>query len=475
MSNQRPAPLYQRPDLIELLVPDVFTTPAHEHASCLEEALAGAVLVVAGDRDRLDRIATVAQAVPGTTDVDTVHNQATRSADLDDVDLPPAEPSYDTIVYSKETTAWFARSRDFQRLTDRLRTGGTFVTKTRWLPGSNRLTLTTIAVANAFSFKSPDVYTVWEKSETQATFQIWDSPSATPVTTTPSKTGPQGCAESGNNTRPPVWKLTTEFESQFSTTEEETEYRSGWSWHSDLQDYAEQRAASVDSPVVNLCAGGNPIGDIRIDLLADETTATVQADAAQAPLPRDSAGMVITDPPWKIPLEQRVRLFSEAHRITQPGGRILLNAWWIGHHPYARVVDCRATTANVLDDSLNGPGGLSFLTEFEVLAPPDFGSHTYTLADHMRRHGVEAINAYQDWPQQRGHPVHEPRNDPRIVGGDIACCRCQATHFVPYPVGDNLLYQCQGCQFRYFPTELLNSETPDEPEYPESTSLLAIQ
>jgi len=222
------------------------------------------------------------------------------------------------------------------------------------------------------------------------------------------------------------------------------------------------------SSVANLCCGTNPIGDIRVDLFQEfvddegethHTAANVQGDAASVPLPRNSVAAVITDPPWKIDPESRAELFSEAQRITQPGGVILHNAWYIPHHPYATPREIRPVVANVTDTSINGPGGLSFLTEYEVCEQPDFEDATYTLAEHVDECSLAHTQRYRD--TRSSNPWEQPTNDPRFVspGGSYKCDQCGQTQFRPVEIPQEVLYECRNCGYRHSPATLSRSST----------------
>lgn len=454
--GQRPAPLVEHPELVTLLEPHPLTDEPGMHARYLSARVTGDVLVVAGDADRLDRLTAFVRDINGVTGVDYVHNDTSRSEDLPETELPPADSQYDTVVYTKEATAWFARARDFQRLTDRLAARGRLLSKAKWLPGSDRLRLDELAVAEPFGFESPHVYAGWTKTQLTLGGAVPDAGDETD--------GAAADADQESPGRRDLAADTRRFQTTFPDDERETEFTGGWSWHSALQAFVEEWTESVDGRVVNLCCGCNTQGDVRVDILREwtdregaqqPTAATIQGDAMTAPFERNSVAAVVTDPPWKVPVETRVRLFSEAHRIVEPGGRILVNAWWLPIHPYAAMLETRAVTANVTDNSLAGPGGLSFLTEYKVLEQPGHPDRPYTLADHMDVHGVDHLEAHREWGWGLPTPAEVPANDPRVLAGSTACLKCECRSFSTRRVHGRPLYECIGCGFRWSAGELL--------------------
>ena len=485
----RPTPLCTAPELVTVLDhrAKALSVEGMPHGGYLRAHLSGATLVVARDENRLARLSRFAEDVPAVESVTTVQNDTHNSQTVDEHDLGLSEAAqFDTIVYTKEATTWFGRSKDFHRFTEeRLALGGTVLGKTKWVPDSNRLELEEIVLVNPLRFTPPDVYLRWSKTAAQQTLaEAASQPATDGGSTAGSLNGAANSRESTtdveNGITPTderagtVEKITwaRELRSQFDSEAVKTEFTPGWSWHTELIEYVRDRLEAVDGIVANLCCGSNTLGDVRVDILREyeqdgsgdsdaataTTAATVQADVTATPLPTNSVQAVVTDPPWKISIEQRLRLFSEAVRIVEPGGQVIVNAWWLPNHPYVTVAGpIRAVTANVDDTSLNGPGGLSFLTEYEVAEHPNHKHREYTLTDHMERVGVEGMESYFSTTQRGPGPLDDPRIDPRIIGASTNGCEmCEADSFVVRTARGVPLYECRRCGFRHAADELLS-------------------
>jgi len=476
----RPAPLHTAPELVTLLDhrTNAFTVEGLPHGEYLRQHVSGDVLIVARDDDRRNRFATFSRNAPAVESITTVKNDTHNSQTVRDHDPAiPTDQQFDTIIYTKEATAWFARSRDFHRFTeDRLALGGTLLGKTKWIPDSNRIELVEIALVNPLGFTPPNVYLRWEKVQSQQT-----------LTNIAAETAADGGSVASSDNTSPVCELSPtirhqdnqslitqskQLESQFNTDAIKTTFTPGWSWHTSLIEHVRDRIASINGTVVNLCCGSNSLGDIRVDRLREyetivpdadsdsktiPTAVSVQADGMTVPLATNSVSAVITDPPWKVPITQRIKLFSEAVRIVEPGGRVIVNAWWLPDHPYVTVAELvRAVTANVNDNSLDGPGGISFLTEYEVAEHPAHNWCEYTLTDHMERVGVEGLQRYFNTTNHAPCPLDDPRRDPRIFAGPTTGCEtCNCDSYGIRTVRGTPLYECYNCGFRHSVGELL--------------------
>lgn len=452
----RPVPLFTAPELLTLLEPHPLTDEAGIHGDYLTDHLNGDVYIIGRDSDRLARLEAFARDVDGVSSVTTRLNDTGISSQIKSHDLGIDDQTFDTICYTKETTSWFGRSRDFQRLTPHLKHGGTLLVKSKWLPDSNRLDLEEIAVAGAHQFDFPHVYLRYTKNRTQATLETFDTQAVANTTSA----GGDGYAPRE------LAEQTRSFVTQFPEDARATEYSPGWSWHSELTAHAEEWTEDVTGRVANLCCGTNDLGDIRIDQLESwtdsdgeeqPTAATHIGDATDLPFDDNAFGGVITDPPWKVDSETRVQLFSEAVRVVEAGGRVLVNAWWIPHHPYATLTSIRPVIANVTEDSLGGPGGLSFLTEFEVQEQPNLGAASYTLAGHMETSGRSSLTAHREWPGET--PATSPELDPRFVSDPNYSCRnCGHGTLTPVSTGTQTVYECPSCGFRSTPREMVAAE-----------------
>ncbi|MDH5021780.1 methyltransferase domain-containing protein [Halobacterium rubrum] len=443
----RPVPLFRAPELVTLIQPGPLTDDPGAHGDYLEQHIGGAVFIIGRDPGRVARLGAFAAASPAVDRVETCINDTGNDAQIRDHDLGiPAGETFDTIIYSKETTSWFGRSNDYQRLTPHLAPGGTLLTKSKWVPDSNRVRLDEIAVAGAFDFHHPEVYLRYTKTKTQSSLTDGAFGGVESAATGP-----------GRDYAPRDQAVRVQgFESQFPEDARKTEFTPGWSWHSRLTDHVESELVDVDGTVANLCCGSSTLGDVRVDKLTQyqddeetkETAATHRADATALPFDNDQFGAVVTDPPWKIAPDTRARLFSEAVRVVEPGGQVVQNSWWIPHHPYADLTSLRPVVANVTDDSLGGPGGLSFLSTFTVGQQPDLGEATYTLADHLDVVGVDRLDAYREW--RHPQPTAQPALDPRFVAHpEYTCAHCGHRTLTPRNhERETPVYECTRCGYR---------------------------
>ena len=101
-----------------------------------------------------------------------------------------------------------------------------------------------------------------------------------------------------------------------------------WEWPDEVTDEVEKLLEPGQT--LNICAGANRLGDVKIDL--DPKKADVQkGDMRDLQFADETFDNTIIDPPWKLGYFQRFRPFYEAVRVTKVGGRIIYNATWIPH------------------------------------------------------------------------------------------------------------------------------------------------
>lgn len=102
------------------------------------------------------------------------------------------------------------------------------------------------------------------------------------------------------------------------------EYLPTWEWPAGTNDFFEKLLRDAPRPIVNVCCGGNRLGDVRADLV--HPGADVRADARQIPF--RGVGTVVMDPPWKIPPQDAQHYVEGAWNALRPGGWLLLYAPW---------------------------------------------------------------------------------------------------------------------------------------------------
>ena len=120
-----------------------------------------------------------------------------------------------------------------------------------------------------------------------------------------------------------------------STLNHEHVYQSSWRQPEDVDRWLRKR---IDGYTLNLCSGESPLGDVQLDADLDREP-DVQADMGALPFGDATFDTVVFDPPWKIGYYQRQTPFFEAVRVTKPGGKILMNALWIGESENTRITN----------------------------------------------------------------------------------------------------------------------------------------
>ena len=109
-----------------------------------------------------------------------------------------------------------------------------------------------------------------------------------------------------------------------------------WEWPQDITNNVE--ALLQPGTTLNICAGNNRLGDVKIDL--DPKTADIQKmDMSQLEFLDEQFDNVIIDPPWKLGYYQRFKPFYEAVRVTKVGGNIFYNATWVPHSDQCELLN----------------------------------------------------------------------------------------------------------------------------------------
>ncbi|SEO97223.1 hypothetical protein SAMN05216388_102524 [Halorientalis persicus] len=415
-------------------------TVATAERDYLGKHVSGETLVVGGCEDRTQEYADVVSQVTGRKPTVRVSSATTADAVKANEWFPDESPTYDSIIYTKSKMAWFARPTEFHRLSELLATGGTLLSSAKWVPDSDRLQMEQIDLLDPLGFEPPQSYLRF--SRVQSTFEdSWTPQSGE----TRGDGGVVMQQQQGRGTGPP-----RRLPRPFDTDEEQRGFREGWAWHEQLRETVKQLVADAGT-VANICCGSNRLGDIRIDLTKEytnrggtgQTAATHLGDGRNLPLQDGAVDAVITDPPWKIPYEERVALFSEAVRVARE--TVIVNAWWIPVHPFVTLNRIIPTTANVSETDLGGPGGLSFLSVYDVDGQQS--KHNYSLSDHFEIGGRKAMSEIvTDCLQQHNHPNIDPRI--RTTPSAFACQHCgTAPNGSTRIVGNETIHHCPECGF----------------------------
>jgi Methyltransferase domain len=114
-----------------------------------------------------------------------------------------------------------------------------------------------------------------------------------------------------------------------------TRFKRTWRWSGVVDDWVSARLRTLDGsaprPIVHVPSGGSGLGDIRIDAHPEVqgVKCDVKADMYRLPLPDQSVGTVICDPPWNLAYDERSKLNHELARVLRDGGLLLFNAPWV--------------------------------------------------------------------------------------------------------------------------------------------------
>jgi SAM-dependent methyltransferase len=308
----------------------------------------------------------------------------------------------------------------------------------------------------------------------------------------------------------------------------EHEFKGTWRWPEQFEAWVESLVADADGPVANIFAGLSPLGDIRVDLnTPTELVASLQADSGtnlerartylqdhisgappidvisslysasdptshpaadyietdedtvrvdildgRLPFDDDTFSWTLADPPWKgVSQADRERLFSELVRITEPGGRILHNAFWVptGDHPATldKLVPRQDTerwsvgTPKVswvgiytVHDSIHTARHLS-----RTLPSREFEPEPPTFDDAVRAHvDFELRHQWGVSPENYDLDVVDPTEESKC------CPQCGCSSLSPLPEREGgaaeagSLYECEQCQFRPYEQELVPKE-----------------
>jgi len=109
-----------------------------------------------------------------------------------------------------------------------------------------------------------------------------------------------------------------------------------WEWSEEITDNVE--ALLKEGKTLNICAGNNRLGDVKIDL-DPKNQEILKMDMRNLKFDSKTFDNVIIDPPWKLGYYQRFRPFYEAVRVTKIGGLIIYNANWIPHANNTELLD----------------------------------------------------------------------------------------------------------------------------------------
>lgn len=91
-----------------------------------------------------------------------------------------------------------------------------------------------------------------------------------------------------------------------------TRYVEAFSWTDSISRFLNE--VVTERPLLNVCAGKNPFGDVTCDLY---TPADVKASWTELPFPDNSFGAVFADPPWNGGYKAEVAAFMrEALRVA---------------------------------------------------------------------------------------------------------------------------------------------------------------
>jgi len=123
-----------------------------------------------------------------------------------------------------------------------------------------------------------------------------------------------------------------------------TRYIPAFSWGKDIEDFVKE--IILERPILNVCSGDSPLGDVRLDKHKVEGffPSDVLADMSSLPFTDDSFGAVFCDPPWGVHMKKKCGDFcKEALRVAPVlylmspwvwgTARAVMTKVWVRQHP----------------------------------------------------------------------------------------------------------------------------------------------
>lgn len=122
-------------------------------------------------------------------------------------------------------------------------------------------------------------------------------------------------------------------------------------------------------PTLHICCGMSKLGDIRLDLYAENVD--VKADAARLPFPNDSFATVLIDPPYNSKLQWMHDMLSELSRVANT--RIIFQHWFSPVDKAGRYRKKHAFTLTALYNWMPKTyfGRMQIISVFDHIETPD--------------------------------------------------------------------------------------------------------
>lgn len=108
-----------------------------------------------------------------------------------------------------------------------------------------------------------------------------------------------------------------------------------WLWDKEISDFVKEKLIGY---TLNVCAGMNDIGDVKIDLDPKDKS-IIKGDMKKLLFNNSTFDTVIEDPPWKIGYYDRWQPFFECVRVCKVGGIVIYNAYWIPQSNYSELIE----------------------------------------------------------------------------------------------------------------------------------------
>src|SRR5690348_2141734 len=103
-----------------------------------------------------------------------------------------------------------------------------------------------------------------------------------------------------------------------------TRYIEAFSWTGKIADFLKE--CVIESPLLNVCSGREPFGDVTADLYEPSD---IRTDWTSLPFADNSFGAVFADPPWNAGYKSDASKFmKEALRIAPVA--YLMSPWMVG-------------------------------------------------------------------------------------------------------------------------------------------------
>lgn len=110
------------------------------------------------------------------------------------------------------------------------------------------------------------------------------------------------------------------------------EFRKAWTFPKPIAEFIAEKLVGFDRPILHVPCGASQLGDILMDRYY-QAEGVIRGDMFHLPYEDASMPSILSDPPWEMQYHLRGKLVREFARVLRPGGKLLLNAYWLPINP----------------------------------------------------------------------------------------------------------------------------------------------